>query len=263
MPPRRRLLPLAILLSMIGSGHLAVAEDLPVDLELVLAVDVSGSIDAEEAALQRQGYLAAIVHREVLQAITGGTFGRIALAYMEWAGEHHQSIIVDWSMIDGSASASAFATALAAKEPRSERWTSISAAIDSAAALFADNGFEGTRKVIDISGDGPNNSGRAPDEARDLAVAQGITINGLPILNGRPGPGGWPGAVDLDSYYRDHVIGGAGAFLVPAENFDSFAGAIRAKLVREIATPQPPEPSPTRAINSSSEQPAETPATPG
>lgn len=213
----------------------ASALDLPVDVELILAVDVSGSIDTEEAALQRQGYVAALLHPDVLNAIRGGAFGRIALSYMEWAGEHHQRVIVDWRMIDGEAAAADFVAALGAQPPRPERWTSISAAIDTAAARFDDNGYEGMRRVIDVSGDGYNNSGRPVTEARDDAVARGVVVNGLPILNGRPGPGGWPGATDLDRYYEANVIGGPGAFLVPASDFDAFATAIRTKLVREIA----------------------------
>ena len=229
---------LAALLT-VGAGPAsapASASDLPVDIELVLAVDVSGSIDPEEAALQRRGYIEALTHREVLNAIRSGPFGRIALTYMEWAGEHYQQVLVAWRVIDGGGTAAEFAVALQAQPQRSERWTSISAAIDLAANLFDGNGFEGLRRVIDVSGDGYNNSGRPAGAARDEAVARGITINGLPILNGRPGPGGWPGATDLDAYYEANVIGGAGAFIVPASDFDAFAAAIRTKLVREIAT---------------------------
>ncbi|MFN4088941.1 MAG: DUF1194 domain-containing protein [Alphaproteobacteria bacterium] len=228
----RRLLVAALF--VLASGR-AVAHDLPVDVELVLAVDVSGSIDAAEAALPREGYLSAIVHREVIDAIRGGPFGRIALVCMEWAGEHYQQVVVDWRLVEDAASAGAFADALAIQPRRTERWTSISAAIDAAAARFDGNGFEGTRRVIDLSADGHNNSGRAVTAARDEAVARGVTINGLPILNDRPGPGGWPAAVDLDRYFEENVIGGPGAFMVPAEDFDVFAVAIRTKLVREIA----------------------------
>ena len=211
------------------------AEQIAVDLELVLAVDVSGSVDRDEAALQRQGYLAALVHPKVVQAIRSGPLGRIALAYVEWAGDRYQRTAVDWGMVEDESSAQAFAAALAASPITSERWTSISAGIDYAVNLLETNPFAGSRRVIDVSGDGYNNSGRPVTAARDEAVEKGITINGLPILNDRPGPGGWPPAVDLDKYYEANVIGGAGSFLVPAQSFETFAEAILKKLILEIA----------------------------
>lgn len=226
-----------VLLAVIGlvAGPPAVAEQIPVDLELVLAVDVSGSIDRDEAALQREGYLAALVHPKVVQAIRSGPMGRIAISYVEWAGDRFQRTAVDWGMVTDEASAQAFASALAASIPTSERWTSISGGIDYAVAMMDNNPFSGSRRVIDISGDGYNNSGRPVTAARDDAVAHGITINGLPILNDRPGPGGWPPAVDLDKYYEANVIGGPGAFIVAAETFGTFAEAILKKLILEIA----------------------------
>ena len=222
----------AALLLVQGPGQ---AEQMPVDLELVLAVDVSGSIDREEATLQRQGYLAALIHPKVVQAVRSGPLGRVAIAYMEWAGDRYQRTVVDWGLVEDDGSAQAFAGALAAAPIMTERWTSISAGIDYAVNLLDQNSFAGVRKVIDISGDGYNNSGRPVTAARDEAVAKGITINGLPILNDKPGPGGWPAAVDLDKYYEANVIGGPGAFIVPAQSFETFAQAILNKLILEIA----------------------------
>ena len=213
------------------------AEEIPVDLELVLAVDMSGSIDREEATLQRQGYLAALVHPKVIDAIRSGPSGRIAVIYVEWAGERYQRTVVDWGLIDGEQSAQTFAAALAAAPILTERWTSISAGIDYAVGMLENNDFVGARRVIDVSGDGYNNSGRPVTAARDEAVAKGVTINGLPILNDKPGPGGWPPAADLDKYYEANVIGGPGAFIVPAESFETFAQAILSKMILEIAQP--------------------------
>src|SRR5690606_31115701 len=160
--------------------------------------DVSGSIDREEARLQRDGYLAALVDPKVIQAIRSGPLGRIAIAYVEWAGDAYQRTVIDWTLVEDEGDTRAFATALAAQPPTTERWTSISGAIDFALPMFERNGFAGTRQVIDIPGDGYNNSGRPVTAARDEAVAKGVTINGLPILNDRPGPGGWPPAAELD-----------------------------------------------------------------
>lgn len=225
----------------------AAAQPVQVDLELILAVDISGSVDEDEATLQRQGYLAAMSSPEVVAAVQSGPLGRIAVAYVEWSGDDHQETLIDWAMVDDAESARAFVSGLADLPFRTGRWTSISAAIDYSVALFDGNGYRGTRQVIDISGDGYNNRGRQVTAARDDAVAAGITINGLPILNKRPSPGGgWPAATNLDEYYEKNVIGGSGAFTVPAEGFDDFARAILAKLVLEIAG-LTPEGDPERA----------------
>ena len=212
-----------------------------VDLELVLAIDVSRSIDAAEADMQRQGYIAALTDPKVIGAIRSGILGRIAVTYIEWAGSYHKSVVVGWQMIDGEATAHAFAAALAETPVSRERFTSITRAIEFALPLFGDNGFEGTRRVIDVSGDGPNNTGGLVTYARDGAVAAGITINGLPIINDRDRWRGIPSLKELDLYYTNCVIGGPGAFIVVAEDFHSFADAIRRKLVLEIAgrTPAP------------------------
>jgi len=210
----------------------------PVDLQLVLAIDISGSIDEEEAQLQRQGYIDAITDPEIIRAIKGGMLGRIAVTYLEWAGEGYQRTVVDWALIDGEASARAFAARLTEAPVGNGPWTSISDAIDFSAGRFSGNGFEGTRRIIDISGDGPNNSGGPVVAARDAAVARGITINGLPIMNDRPTFGRMP-MPNLDLYYRNCVIGGRGAFIVVAENFRAFARAIRRKMILEIAHAPP------------------------
>ncbi|MCC7275377.1 MAG: DUF1194 domain-containing protein [Alphaproteobacteria bacterium] len=211
-----------------------------VDLELVLAVDVSGSIDREEARLQREGYVAALVDPEVLQAIRGGPLGRIAVTYFEWAGYRHRRLLVEWQVIHDRASAERFAARLAAAPVGTGVSTSISGAIEFALPLFGAAGQAGERRVIDISGDGPNNDGPNVEAAREAALAMGVTINGLPILNDRPNVAAFPNLDDLDDYYAGCVIGGPGAFMVVADGFDSFAAAIRRKLILEIAAVPPP-----------------------
>jgi hypothetical protein len=218
----------------------ASADKIPVDLELILAVDVSGSVDEVEAQLQRQGYIAALTSDKVLNAIRSGPERRIAVAYVEWAGGTYQRTIVDWTVIEDPASAQAVTAKIAASPYVAIRWTSISGAIDYSVRLFQQSPFEGTRRVIDVSGDGKNNNGGDVRAARDRAVAAGITINGLPILNSRVGARGsgmrgFPSDPDLDTYYQDHVIGGPGAFMVPAESFDTFSNAVMSKLIREVA----------------------------
>lgn len=230
---RRTLALLPLLLAGLGSAP--AKADKPVDLELVLAVDVSGSVDPEEAALQRSGYVAALRDPKIRKAIRSGPMGRIAVVYVEWAGDFFQRTAVDWTVLDSEASIDGFAKAVDAVPTMTAQWTSISGAIDYAVRLFDGNGLEGTRQVIDVSGDGVNNRGRPVTAARDEAVARGITINGLPILNDRPNPWGGEPVRNLDTYYRDNVIGGPGAFLVPALGFDAFAEAILSKLLLEIA----------------------------
>ena len=216
------------------------AAERAVDLELVLAADISGSMDPDEAALQRQDFVNALRHPEVIKAIKGGMLGRIAVTYVEWAGPYFQNTLVGWTEITDAASAGAFADAVARPEITTEHYTSISTLINTSAARFASNGFEGTRRVIDISGDGPNNRGEYVHLARDRAVANGIVINGLPIINDRPSPGGYPSMANLDLYYEDCVIGGPGAFMVVAKGFEDFARAILRKMILEIAKRAPP-----------------------
>ena len=177
-------------------------QDLDVDLELVLAVDISGSVDEVEARLQREGYIAALRHPHVIQAIQSGPHGRIAVTYVEWAGDHYQRTMLDWTLIEAPPDAQGFADALAETPFLSAHWTSLSGAIDYSASLFDSNGFAAVRRVIDVSGDGYNNRGRPVELARDEAVAAGLTINGLPIVNDRPNPWGGRRRVDLDLLFR-------------------------------------------------------------
>jgi Protein of unknown function (DUF1194) len=236
-----RALVIAAAAALLGMpGEPARAEDMPVDLELVLAVDISGSVDEVEAQLQREGYIAALRHPHVIQAIQGGMFGRIAVAYVEWAGDHYQRVMLDWTVIEDAAGAQGLADALAETPLMTAHWTSVSAAIDYAVPLFEGNGLQGFRRVIDISGDGYNNRGRPVERARDDAVAAGITINGLPIVNDRLNPWGGAPPRDLDRYFEERVIGGQGAFLIVAEDYTSFASAILSKLLLEIAGEEPP-----------------------
>jgi len=204
-----------------------------VDLLLVMAVDVSRSIDEEEAQLQRRGYQMAMTNPEVLAAIVGGAHRAIAVAYTEWAGATYQRLVIPWTRIAGSQDAAAWSNRLGESPRESIRWTSISGALAFARQVLADSPFSGVRRVIDVSGDGQNNNGPPPEPERDRLVAEGVTINGLPIINDHSNFGVLQ--VGLEDYYRDAVIGGPGAFLVFAEDFKAFGHAIRRKLVMEIA----------------------------
>ncbi len=218
---------------LIGAAEPASA--LEVDLELVLAVDVSGSIERDEAELQRQGFIQAFQNEAVIRAITGGEHKRIAVTYIEWAGVNHQRLGVDWRVIDSPAAAHDFADELAIMPFTSALWTSISGAIELGMERLRASPHRSKRQVIDISGDGANNNGEGVVTARDRAVRAGITINGLPIVNGRPSPYGTPQLPNLDWYFEDCVIGGPGAFIVVADGFADFGRAIKRKLIREIA----------------------------
>ena len=224
--------------ALLASLPAGAAEPESVDLELVLAVDVSGSIDPEEAALQRRGYVGALQDERVINAIKTGFHGRVGVTYFEWAGAHHRRTVADWTTIGDMPSARAFADWLEAQTIGAGAWTSISGAIEFALQRFAESPYK-SRRVLDISGDGPNNNGPYVAEWRDRALAQGITINGLPIINERPSRWGLPPFLDLDLYFEDCVIGGRGAFIVVAENFADFASAIRRKLILEIADLHP------------------------
>ena len=210
-----------------------------VDAELVLAVDVSWSMDPDEQALQREGYMAAITSREFMNAVRQGAHRKISMTYFEWAGIHHQQIIVPWRLIDGPESADAFAADIGrARYTRASR-TSISGAMLFGAPLFDGSGYRGIRRVIDISGDGVNNNGPLVTVTRDEVLAKGITINGLPIMLKRPTLSSLD-IENLDVYYEDCVIGGPGAFVIPIKERDQFKAAIRTKLVLEIAGHMPP-----------------------
>ena len=220
-----------------GSSPAPRAEGQKVDVELVLAVDVSWSMDRGEQEIQRAGYAAAFRSPEVQKAIMQGGFGRVAVSYVEWAGTFSQTVVVPWTLIDSKSSADAFAYKLATMEPDRERRTSIAAAIDTIAPTFDRNGYDGLRRVIDISGDGPNNQGRMVTEARDAAIARGITINGLPLMTSgaEGGFGSWGSIPHLDVYYSNCVIGGPGAFMIPVNDWEQFPEAVRRKLVLELA----------------------------
>ena len=205
-----------------------------VDLELVLAVDVSGSVDEVEGKLQRKGYVNAFRSPSVLRAIQSGRHKSIAVTYMEWAGFDSQRVVVGWKQIHDEASAEEFASLLSREPIGVGPYTSISGAIEFALPMFENNGFTSERRVIDISGDGPNNSGDYVTNARERAIRTGVTINGLPIINNRPSPWGRMPMPNLDLYYRKCVIGGRRSFLVVANDFKSFGRAIRRKLILEI-----------------------------
>lgn len=213
----------------------------PVDVELVLAVDVSLSMSPTELDIQRRGYIAALTDAKVVQAIRDGVHGRIAVTYFEWAGDAMQRVIVPWTVIASQADADAFAAKLASGVPNSARRTSISAALSFAGDLLAESGFTGMKRVIDISGDGPNNQGMSVDGVRDLIVNQGITINGLPLMTSGGRTSGYDFA-ELDVYYRSCVIGGPGAFVVPVNDWSQFPEAIRRKLVLELVEAPIPVP---------------------
>jgi hypothetical protein len=221
-----------------GLSASARAADTAVDLELVLAVDVSRSMDPDEQQVQRDGYVAAITNPDLVNAIVSGPHHRIALSYIEWSGPETQHVLVDWRVIDGAASAKAFADTLAQAPLQTYRGTSISGGLAFAKTRFEDNGFEAPRHVIDVSGDGPNNMGMPIDLAREDVVRAGITINGLPIMIKQAGD--FLSIDNLDVYYQNCVIGGAGAFSIVVHSADQFEQAIRRKLVLEIADRAPP-----------------------
>jgi hypothetical protein len=234
----RRAAQLALALLALLAPVQAIAKDGPtrVDVELVLAVDISYSMDPEEQRLQRDGYVQAITSPEFITALKSGIHGKIAVAYMQWASSFDQDITVPWMVIDGPESAKAFADKLHEAPYRRARRTSISGAIDYAMGMFEKNGMSGLRRVIDISGDGTNNDGRIVTEARDEAVRKGVIINGLPLLI-RPSSWGFVDIANLDEYFRDCVIGGPGSFVVAIRDRKDFARATKTKLVMEIASP--------------------------
>jgi hypothetical protein len=236
----------AMLAAILAPAAASAAED--VDLLLVLAVDVSRSIDATKFQLQREGYAAAVADPHVLEAIGTGRTGRIGLTFVEWSGVGAQKVVIDWTTIGDADSAKGFGDRLL-EAPRSfaDR-TSISGAIEFAMGQLDKAPYEAARRTIDVSGDGTNNAGRDVTMLRDEAVAKGITINGLVILSDNPmswnpdhtnPPGG------LANYYRNNVVGGPSAFVMVAENFNSFGQAIIKKMIAEVA--QTHEPRPLRA----------------
>jgi Protein of unknown function (DUF1194) len=212
-----------------------------VDIELILAVDVSYSMDMDELAIQREGYAQAIVSKEFLQALKAGPNGKISITYFEWAASSDQKIIIPWRLIDGPETADAVASEILKTPVRRASRTSISGAIYFAMPLFNEDPYHGLRSVIDISGDGPNNNGAPVTGARDEALSKGIVINGLPIMVKEPSYS----TMDIDNldwYYEDCVIGGPGSFVVSIKDREKFKEAIRTKLLLEVAGRQPERP---------------------
>ena len=223
---------------------------IPVDVELVIAVDVSYSMDPDEQALQREGYVLALTSKEFLQALRQGPHGKIAVTYFEWAGQSDQKILMPWRLIDGPEAADAVAGELTRAPYRRASRTSISGGLIFGKTLFDGSGYKGLRRVIDVSGDGANNAGPLIVPTRDDVLAANITINGLPIMLKRP----YVGMMDienLDVYYEDCVIGGPGAFVIPIREREKFIEATRTKLVLEVAGKQPE----AKAVPASSQAP--------
>lgn len=210
------------LIAQVGGGE--------VDVELVLAVDTSRSMDYEEVRIQREGYVEALKHKEFIEAVKSGLIGKIAISYFEWAGDIVPGSVMDWTVIESEQDAIRFAERLEARPIETQRRTSISAAIAQGAVMIVSNPYRGMRQVIDVSGDGPNNSGNPVEPARDKAIEAGIVINGLAMMLR---PSGAPGG--LDQYYGDCVIGGPGSFVLPVHKIEDFATAVRRKLVMEIS----------------------------
>ncbi|HEY6629994.1 MAG TPA: DUF1194 domain-containing protein [Rhizobiaceae bacterium] len=219
---------------MFGLAPLGADAAEPVDVELVLAADISLSMSPGELQLQRRGYALALTDPQVLNAIADGAHGRIAVTYFEWAGHRSQHVIVPWTVIAGKADAERVAKQLSAPTPRQSRRTSISGALAFAGDLLAESSFRGIRRVIDISGDGPNNEGPTVDAVRDGLVTRRIVINGLPMMT--KGSDLMPYDVaELDKYYSECVIGGPGSFVMPVASWAQFPEALRRKLLLELA----------------------------
>ena len=223
---------LALLLAAIPA---AAQDKKEVDLALVLAIDISGSIDPDEARLQRQGYVEAFRDPFIVKAILGGNHGRIAVAYFEWSDAWVQKLLIDWTLLDSEAAIEAFARRLSDAPISIARRTSISGAIRYAVPMYGRLPYEPERKVLDISGDGSNNDGGLVTDLRHDALKERIVINGLPIMNGRPNPFGFPAEDDLDKYYLHCVTGGPRSFVEVARSFEDFPRAIRKKLLQEVA----------------------------
>jgi hypothetical protein len=232
--------PLACLFALLVAALPVRAQDKKdVDLALALAIDISGSIDPDEAHLQRQGYVDAFRDPVIVKAILGGANGRIAVAYYEWSDSWMQKLLIDWTLLDSEESIAAFAQRLADSPISIARRTSISGAIRYAIPLFGRSPYEPVRKVLDISGDGSNNDGGLVTDMRFEALKERIAINGLPIMNGRPNPFGFPAEEDLDDYYLHCVTGGPRSFVEVARSFEDFPRAVRKKLLQEVADVSP------------------------
>ena len=230
-----RLVALSLLLAFSASAQ----DKKEVDLALALAIDISGSIDPDEAKLQREGYVQAFRDPVIVKAILGGSHGRIAVAYYEWSDAWVQRLLIDWTLLDSEAAIMEFTARLANAPISIARRTSISGAIRYALPLFGRSPYEAERKVLDISGDGSNNDGGLVTDMRYEALKERIVINGLPIMNDRPNPFGFPSESDLDKYYLHCVTGGPRSFVEVATNFEDFPRAVRKKLLQEVANLSP------------------------
>ncbi|MEM1419131.1 MAG: DUF1194 domain-containing protein [Pseudomonadota bacterium] len=220
------------------AAHTTAAAETPVDVELMLAVDVSYSMSLPELEIQRRGYATALRDPEIWSAIAGGYYKRIALTYVEWSGAAQQRVITPWTLIRSPADLDRFAASLTINPATALRRTSISGLLDYAPGSFERNAFVGDRRVIDVSGDGPNNMGRPVAPARDALVAAGYEINGLPLMT-RDGRGMLPDLIDLNLYYEECVIGGPLSFAIPVHSWEEFLPAVRMKLIMELAGVQP------------------------
>jgi hypothetical protein len=229
---------IAALLTATTVATAAAGDGVEVDLELVLMVDVSRSMTERELEIQRLGYAAALQSDAVHAAVQSGYLQRIALSYVEWAGS--QQVIVDWRLLESREDLGAFAETLTTEFNPALRRTPISEALIFGAASIETNSYDGFRKVIDVSGDGPNNEGRPVTQARDQVLLEGMTINGLPLMT-REGMGSQWHLDDLDIYYAACVTGGPGSFVIPVLHWEDFAEAVRRKLVQEIAAAPVPE----------------------
>jgi hypothetical protein len=232
---RRQILAAALAAPAVILGSRTARALEPVDVELILAVDVSRSVDSEEQEMQFNGYAAAFRDQRLIEAMMRGPVGSIACTFFTWSDWNIQEHLVPWTKLDGPESAEQFARAIDAAPRRTHLYTSISGAMDFAAGLYG-QGYEGTRRVIDISGDGINNSGREVGAARADLLNQGVVVNGLAVLDRTPPPPGLGAMQPLDEYYQERVIGGPGAFLMVADGFESFEQAVRRKIIREVAS---------------------------
>lgn len=224
-----------VLLALPSAAQDKTQDKKDIDLALALGIDISGSIDPEEAKLQRQGYVMAFRDPVIVKAILGGPNGRIAVSYYEWSDSWMQKLLIDWTLLDSEKSIADFATRLDEAPISIARRTSISGALRYAVPLFGRSPYEPTRKVLDISGDGSNNDGGLVTDMRYEALKEKIVINGLPIMNDRPNPFGFPNEADLDRYYLHCVTGGPHSFVEVARNFEDFPRAVRKKLLQEVA----------------------------
>ncbi|MHA6641794.1 DUF1194 domain-containing protein [Mesorhizobium sp. A623] len=236
----RWLAPVLVFGVLFPAGHSFSQPREPVDVELVLAVDISVSMTVEELEIQRDGYAAALTDPEVVRAITSGMHGKVAITYFEWAGVTYQKVIVPWTLVAGQADAEHVAKTISELPAWQPRRTSISGALHFGADLLAQSPFKGIKRIIDVSSDGANNEGPAMAPTRDAVVRQGITINGLPILSGAA-----PQIYDvpeLDRYFAECVMGGPGAFVISVNGWKQFPEAIRRKLLLELVHDRLPDP---------------------